>query len=625
VHTKGVKVVKQQAAVFKQQGQALLLILVLTAITALLGIAVLSNALLISEKMELQNTADAAAYSVSTAEARDLNFASYTNRAMVANEVAIGQVLSLMSWATMVEKTGPTLALYLSPLIAILHTPPVTAVGQAVASFFRAFSRFGAKLGKGMAQITKPVAQALAFINLAYSTSQRAFNIATFALSVTILYDILDNNDIENYTNAPKPQFSVFGLLALAGHFVTHYPDLGMLAPNGPMITSYKQDTDARSITHFNPKMKPTAPEQKAGMERFASMVNKNRDRYTKDRAGGWSFELRPPIFPAVGVDVCVCTPEIPTPLGTIPAFKAFEFKVGLDVYLNRRGGAEVRFKKKGSGASTTQNYSWSAVDTNTVDFNPVIRLTILNVSQSIEFPGLGVPVGVGATQAATPDAALGSTALFPVGDMRYQKYFSSGDLVSPNNYGTSPGTSFLTWASGWQEIPSVPYGEGKLTTRGPSQTVDSYNWVESYRLPRYNDTKTTVAPISIVGKTLGFESPYLIIGLYKKSDELSDPAAPRPIGRMAPATGHADGEVAVIAKSQVYFSRPTDVDYLWRADKLTEYASAFNPYWSARLVDTSILDRVMALSLQQKQFFLPSDADVIIDDFIDILQWMQS
>ena len=43
-----------------------------------------------SDKMEMQNAADAIAYSISITEARDLNFAAYLNRAMVANEVVIG-------------------------------------------------------------------------------------------------------------------------------------------------------------------------------------------------------------------------------------------------------------------------------------------------------------------------------------------------------------------------------------------------------------------------------------------------------------------------------------------------------------------------------------------------------
>ena len=50
------------------------------------------------EKIKLQNTADAAAYSAAVAEARDYNFSAYTNRAMVANQVAVAQFVGMTSW-----------------------------------------------------------------------------------------------------------------------------------------------------------------------------------------------------------------------------------------------------------------------------------------------------------------------------------------------------------------------------------------------------------------------------------------------------------------------------------------------------------------------------------------------
>jgi hypothetical protein len=49
-------------------------------------------------KMRAMNAADAAAYSGALWEARTLNLQAYMNRAMVANEVAIAQSVSLRSW-----------------------------------------------------------------------------------------------------------------------------------------------------------------------------------------------------------------------------------------------------------------------------------------------------------------------------------------------------------------------------------------------------------------------------------------------------------------------------------------------------------------------------------------------
>jgi Putative Flp pilus-assembly TadE/G-like len=50
------------------------------------------------EKTKLVNTTDAVAYSAGVMHARALNFEAYTNRAMVANTVAIAQLVSLSSW-----------------------------------------------------------------------------------------------------------------------------------------------------------------------------------------------------------------------------------------------------------------------------------------------------------------------------------------------------------------------------------------------------------------------------------------------------------------------------------------------------------------------------------------------
>ncbi len=52
----------------------------------------------VDEKIRLTNAADAAAYSAATLEARALNCDAYVNRAMVANEIAIAQMVSLVSW-----------------------------------------------------------------------------------------------------------------------------------------------------------------------------------------------------------------------------------------------------------------------------------------------------------------------------------------------------------------------------------------------------------------------------------------------------------------------------------------------------------------------------------------------
>jgi hypothetical protein len=82
-----------------QRGQALPLALVLLAAIAATVFYMFNTGQLVQEKMGLTNTADAVAYSAGVYEARVLNYDAYTNRAMIANEIAIGQAVGLASWA----------------------------------------------------------------------------------------------------------------------------------------------------------------------------------------------------------------------------------------------------------------------------------------------------------------------------------------------------------------------------------------------------------------------------------------------------------------------------------------------------------------------------------------------
>lgn len=82
-----------------QRGQALIYgIFVL--IGALASLFFLFNTGQLSqEKTKLVSTADAVAYSAGVMHARAMNFTAYGNRALIANEVLVAQMVSLSSWA----------------------------------------------------------------------------------------------------------------------------------------------------------------------------------------------------------------------------------------------------------------------------------------------------------------------------------------------------------------------------------------------------------------------------------------------------------------------------------------------------------------------------------------------
>jgi hypothetical protein len=89
-----------------QRGQALIYGL-FVLVGGLAGLFFLFNTgQLAREKTKLVNTTDAVAYSGGVMNARALNFQAYTNRAMMANTVAIAQLVSLSSWVQYAGNLG---------------------------------------------------------------------------------------------------------------------------------------------------------------------------------------------------------------------------------------------------------------------------------------------------------------------------------------------------------------------------------------------------------------------------------------------------------------------------------------------------------------------------------------
>lgn len=87
----------------RQRGQALIFGL-FVLVAGLAGMFFMFNTgQLGAEKTKLVNTADAVAYSAAVMHARMLNFDAYTNRALIANEVTVAQMVSVSSWIEYVE------------------------------------------------------------------------------------------------------------------------------------------------------------------------------------------------------------------------------------------------------------------------------------------------------------------------------------------------------------------------------------------------------------------------------------------------------------------------------------------------------------------------------------------
>lgn len=568
-----------------------------------------------TEKMELQNAADAAAYSVSVIEARDLNYMAYTNRAMVANEVAIGQLVGLASWARHWRSYADFLRAYdrllLAPITFGVSTPIINAFTAIT------FLTPGQVASTVLGNVAKIGTQVLSTINKVFGGSQTGFHIISVLYAASTIDDVIDRN-------APGAKLSPFGMLALIAHAVTWGAVPG--TPGSFVKTYSPSSADPKDIE---------------GMQRFAATVRQARDEFTQQR--GWDFEI-----PIIDVDEDWCFPPCGntssaatsvdedstdadgnTTTTSTDVDSIFYFELKLKIYfsfeLRRLGGSELRYvgddaqgdKFNWSGADTTDvgvNFTWNISASVHIDLGifgdfeislgalyldlgngkvsvhvciplPIPPFSCIDITllDNIDFP-TSIPFSAGAYQTG-PSGAQFTLAENIIGDQ------------SPA-YGGSP-SNFIAWKTG---IPPDVAGIASLAVP-PGHMYQALNMSSSYKgLPRYSDTVPPDDP-------WGFQAPYFLIGLTRDFDrgdgtglDNIDPIQPK--GRFKLKHEDATDQIAVIAKSEVYFSRPNDLDYFKRVDEYQEYGNAFNPYWQARLVSANYADEIVSLWAQQGQQF---------------------
>lgn len=118
-------------SVRRHRGQALMLCLVLLFAGCLGLFFMFSTGRIAASRQRLDNAADAAAYSAALWRARVMNFHAYSNRAIVAEEVAIAQAVTLVSWARYFETFSANASVLATPF------PPVATVLAAAADLAR--------------------------------------------------------------------------------------------------------------------------------------------------------------------------------------------------------------------------------------------------------------------------------------------------------------------------------------------------------------------------------------------------------------------------------------------------------------------------------------------------------
>ncbi len=601
----------------KQRGQAIVLILLLTVVAVLAGLSLVNIGIITSEKMQLQNAADATAFSISTLEARDLNFSAYTNRAMVANEVAIAQMAGLMSHAAMITSIPAWLDFYFT--VSGIYAIPV--VGQVIKGIVQGIASGGGSVKRTTAKVLKVPTTGIAEINKIYSAAQRVIHLGTLYFTLNSLWDIPSKN-------IDDAQYSVFGYLSLFRHLTTYYPDLKLpkITPGDQTFVSSYHESNKNYIPHSPLAGKPKDDAQKQGMERLAAMVNASRDPYSINRQcsgqpiygkrglnvcdeenGGWAIPLFPPIHAHFSVDI-----------GIGKGSAGFDFELDL----RRQGGTDLRYRKASGGE---QHYIWTASDLVGMSMRigifvklELLGITVLDISPSFT---AAVPFGVGGAQVAG-SADMVNPLIETPAKKKFLLLAKTGGEVEDSFYGNNPRFLPTPWYLNVSPVPA-PYPPNALA---PNWAIAENNLYNKYAgLPRYNDSKRGPDEIKLgLPKDLvtGLEAPYFLVSLEKDMSQIKQSDSK---GRFKLDPETAADKIAVIGKSEVFFSRPNDLSYYARSDKKTELANAFNPYWDARLVDTSYIDRTLALAINQQQWWISQNIAQALSSLQTLLRTIKS
>ena len=237
------------------RGQALVLFVVLVSILCLGLVLVFDTGQSVNKKVQLVNSADAAAYSVAVQQARTLNFAAYMNRGRVANEVAIAQLVSIWSWTNYLHAHT---AIFIEVLSWLKYIPYVGSVFAALEAGYKVAEALIGGIRTAYRPVASTAVQVLDELNGLLAGAARTFVRWGGIEAAQIAKDVLKKND-------PTAEIDATGWVVLG-------QQLTQAASDGPNSFLQKYDLPGRN-------------RRSAGMDRYRNVVMESRDYFSADRS----------------------------------------------------------------------------------------------------------------------------------------------------------------------------------------------------------------------------------------------------------------------------------------------------------------------------------------------------
>ncbi|XTI73768.1 pilus assembly protein TadG-related protein [Acidithiobacillus sp. AC3] len=481
-----------------------------------------------------------------------MNLDAYLNRAMLSNQIAIGQAVSILSWSRYVGRVGENIHTLFQPYQTLAQFIPYigTWLSQLISTYqkgIEANAKIVKTAGTFYAGVFIPVANTM---DAVYSGASQAFNLA-LAVSTP-------NGAVQ------KTVEQVVKLNAGPDARVLNYTPAGYTATIAPYWNARRS-----FVTTWGGKADPNGSDP-GGRARMASMINEGSQAFTRDR----DHDFGPGLF----------------------NFSLWIAGVGS----HKSGGSQLSLNSDGryvwSGADSVNTYLWFR----TITWTGIKKKTIYNDAWA--WGGAWSLPSESSFRYYQTDYT-NRTWRYPYVDPQI-----AGDQKSVMD------RTGAVYQSAWQRDSRGMYkivrddSDRFAPDYFPDAGVGRADTREANGIARYRDLKwngnrpredmTDSAPRYLVVVDLPIakvRDSATALGISHDPDASNAKLGWLNMHLQSKGAGRNEG-VRAAAAAQVYFRRPQS---LWpRSDGLDERANLFSPFWTARLVDLNTTEKAQVLAL---------------------------
>lgn len=536
----------------RESGQAAIFALLLIPVAIVATLLVFNTGQITASKLRVQNAADAAAFSAMELQARQMNLDAYLNRAMLVNEVAIGQAVSILSWSRYVGKVGENIHELANPLKNGSRFIPY--IGTAVSQFINTYQ----KLIETSSSVTKVAGESYANIFLPVAnTMDAAYAGAESAFNLTI--------GISTPNGAVQKTVQEVVALNAPGAEVVAYP-----------LTAAKYWLERRNfVTTWGGQKNPNSSDP-GGQARMASMINAGMQPFTSNRA----HDLYRPSLLNISL-----------------------YAAGVDS--RKSGGSQLAKNQDGK-------YIWSGADSFSSDiwyrkygfFGGKRHL----FNKTWAWGGAWSLPSISSFQYYQRDQVRLQGGQDPIVEPRAA---SNAKTIQMRSYPVYQGA----WSHDSRGMNQVVQnfsarlavdGQNLPLGRGGEEGIARYRdlaWRQ--RIDPQKGDMTDTAPNFLVLVSLPTKKVKESVTALGVSDDPTQSGQIPSMGWMSmrldsKGAGKQGSEgVRAVAAAQIYFRRP---DALWpRNDGLDERANLFSPFWSVRLVDLTPTEKASIMLINSQ------------------------